>query len=210
MCTRRATVAPASSRRRAAASCPRGVHRPRELGDGRRPLLAPPARHRSGVVRPRIRGLDAPQLFRDPHRVGTLRPAARDLDAVRAHGRRGLRVRRSGPHLGHGAVERAGLATSARRVAVALAIAGALVASWPLNVLDVRARAPFASVASAFGPAPGYPGYQWSRDGRDATDEVTTISGPAHCGWQSATMPFIGWPLGTRATTSSQTRMYIR
>jgi hypothetical protein len=95
-------------------------------------------------------------------------------------------------------------------VALALAIAGAVVASWPLNILDVRARAPFASVASAFGPAPGYPGYQWSRDGRDATNEVTTISGPAHCGWQSATMLLIGWPLGTRATTSSQTRMYIR
>jgi len=81
-----------------------------------------------------------------------------------------------------------------------------------LNVLDVRARAPFASVASAFDAPPGHPGYGWSRDGRGPVEnaELATFAGPAHCGWQSATMMFIGWPLGTRADTSARSRMFIR
>lgn len=93
-----------------------------------------------------------------------------------------------------------------------LAIVVALVAlSWPLNLFDVRARAPFASVASAFDAPPGYPGYRWSRDGREAGEfELTTIAGPSHCGWQSATMVFIGWPPGTVAPTSASARMYVR
>ncbi len=86
-----------------------------------------------------------------------------------------------------------------------------LAASWTLNVFDVRARSPFASVASAFGPAPAYPGYRWSRDGREVGEfELTSISGPSHCGWQSATMLFIAWPPGTIATTGAQSRFYIR
>ena len=91
----------------------------------------------------------------------------------------------------------------ARRVIVTVAVVLALAAvSWPLNVLDVRARAPFASVASAFDAPPGYPGYGWSRDGRAVGEfELTTIAGPSHCGWQSATMVFIAWPPGTVATT---------
>jgi len=84
--------------------------------------------------------------------------------------------------------------------------------SWTANVLDVRARAPFASVASAFDAPPGYPGYGWSRDGHGVIDgtELTTIAGPSHCGWETATMLFIGWPPGTRAETSASSRMYIR
>ena len=99
-----------------------------------------------------------------------------------------------------------------RRVAIALAIALALVAvSWPLNVLDVRARAPFASVASAFDAPPGYPGYGWARDGRPVDgSELTTIAGPSHCHWESATMLFIGWPPGTKATQFAQSRFYVR
>jgi hypothetical protein len=100
-----------------------------------------------------------------------------------------------------------------RRVAIAVAIAVALVAvSWPLNLLDVRARAPFASVASAFDSPPGHPGYGWSRDGHGAVDnaELATFGGPAHCGWQSATMMFIGWPIGTNAATFAQARYYLR
>src|SRR5688500_9154730 len=91
--------------------------------------------------------------------------------------------------------------TRRRRIAIAVAVAVALVAvSWPLNILEVRARVPFASVASAFDAPPGYPGYRWSRDGREVGEfELTTIAGPSHCGWQSATMIFIGWPLGTIA-----------
>jgi len=100
-----------------------------------------------------------------------------------------------------------------RRATVILAIVLALVVvSWPLNLLDVRARAPFASVASAFDAPPGHPGYGWSRDGHGAVDnaELATFAGPSHCGWQSATMLFIGWPLGTNATTFAQSRYYLR
>jgi hypothetical protein len=86
-----------------------------------------------------------------------------------------------------------------------------LAVGWSLNVLDVRARAPFASAASAFDPAPAYPGYGWSRDGHIVDqNELTTIAGPSHCGWQSATMMFIGWPPGTNAPTFSGARMFVR
>lgn len=82
---------------------------------------------------------------------------------------------------------------------------------WRLNVLDVRASSPLASVASAFDPAPRYPGYVWSRDGRPVgPEELVTAAGPDHCGWGSATFLTIGWPPGTRATTFAQARLYIR
>jgi hypothetical protein len=35
-------------------------------------------------------------------------------------------------------------------------------------------------------------------------------AGPDHCGWGSATAMFIGWPLGTNATTFAQARYYLR
>ena len=85
-----------------------------------------------------------------------------------------------------------------KRALLSVVIVLALVAvSWPLNVLDIRARAPFASVASAFDAPPGYPGYGWSRDGNvvDQSD-LTTIAGPSHCHWETATMMFIAWPPG--------------
>ena len=99
------------------------------------------------------------------------------------------------------------------RVTIAAVIALALVAvSWPLNLLDVRARAPFASVASAFEQAPGSPGYRWSRGGRDVDGaELATFRPPDHCSsWRSATMMFIGWPIGTKAATFAQARYYLR
>jgi hypothetical protein len=96
-----------------------------------------------------------------------------------------------------------------------LKIAGIIVAlvvlSWPLNILDVRARAPFASVASAFDGAPGYPGYVWWRDGHFVDGaELRTMSGPSHCRWESITMLFIGWPPGTTASQFAQSRFYVR
>jgi hypothetical protein len=99
-----------------------------------------------------------------------------------------------------------------RRVAIAIVVALVLIAvSWPLNLLDIRARAPFASVASAFDAGPGYPGYGWSRAGHGVDgEEVRTIAGPDHCGWRSATMLFIGWPPGTAARTADRARMYVR
>src|SRR5258708_27208354 len=97
-----------------------------------------------------------------------------------------------------------------RLILVGLAIM--LVASiWPLNIFEVRARSPLASVASALGPAPGYPGYRWSRDGREVGEfELNTIAGPSHCRWEAATMLFIGWPPGTVATIATSARMYVR
>ena len=62
-------------------------------------------------------------------------------------------------------------------VAAAVAIAGAI---WAWNVLDVRARSPLATVASAFDAPPAYPGYRWTRDGHEAGEfELTSIAGPA-------------------------------
>ena len=102
--------------------------------------------------------------------------------------------------------------TNPRRV---LVVAGglllAIAISWPLNILDVRARAPFASVASAFDAPPGYPGYGWSRAGNVVDQgDLTTIAGPSHCHWQTATMMFIGWPPGTTTTSFAGQRMFIR
>ena len=94
---------------------------------------------------------------------------------------------------------------------MAFTIAVLLGLGWRLNVLDVRASSPLASVATAFDPAPRYPGYPWTRDGRQVSrEELVTAAGPDHCGWQSATFLTIGWPVGTRATTFSQARLYIR
>ena len=103
--------------------------------------------------------------------------------------------------------------TGRRGVAMAVLIVLALVAvSWPLNILDVRARAPFASVASAFSPAPASPGYRWSHNGLDVDGaELATFHPPDHCSsWRSATMLFLGWPIGTKAATFAQARYYLR
>lgn len=95
---------------------------------------------------------------------------------------------------------------------VALFAAAVLVGlAWRLDVLDVRASSPLASVATAFDPAPAYPGYTWIRGGRPvSTQELVTAAGPDHCGWQSATFLTIGWPPGTKAATFAHARMYIR
>lgn len=58
---------------------------------------------------------------------------------------------------------------------------------------------------------PAYPGYTWTRDGRAVKpEELGTIAGPVHCGWESATFLSIGWPVGTLSTSSAQARQYIR
>ena len=98
-----------------------------------------------------------------------------------------------------------------RLIVLAGALLLAIAISWPLNVLDVRARSPFASVASAFGPAPDHPGYRWSRDGKEVGEfELTSIAGPSHCGWQTATMLFLGWPPGSTSLTITQAHVYVR
>jgi len=98
-----------------------------------------------------------------------------------------------------------------RLLIIALVVIGLVAVVWQFNILEVRATVPFASVGSAFDAPPAYPGYHWTRNGQGIEGgELTTIAGPDHCGWQSATMLFIGWPPGTRAETSASSRMYIR
>ena len=78
---------------------------------------------------------------------------------------------------------------------------------WRFNIFDLRAQ----SVATAFDQPLAYPGYTWSRDGRAVSpEEMDTIAGPSHCGWQSATMMFIDWPPGSAPTTYFTGRLYIR
>ena len=58
---------------------------------------------------------------------------------------------------------------------------------------------------------PPYAGHTWTREGRAVSpEELTVISGPEHCEWQSATLLYIRWPPGTSASTSTQLRQYVR
>ena len=67
------------------------------------------------------------------------------------------------------------------------------------------------SLGAVFDATPPYPGYTWTRDGRPVKpEELGTIAGPGHCGWESATFLTIGWPLGTLSASSAQARQYIR
>jgi len=66
-------------------------------------------------------------------------------------------------------------------------------------------------VGSYFDSPPAYPGSPWVIDGRSVgSNELEAIAGPSHCGWDSATMLFVGWPPGTIAANGSQARQYIR
>jgi hypothetical protein len=66
-------------------------------------------------------------------------------------------------------------------------------------------------LGAVFDATPPYPGYAWTRDGRSVKpEEFGTIAGPGHCGWQSATLLSIGWPVGTLSTSATQARQYIR
>jgi len=76
----------------------------------------------------------------------------------------------------------------------------------------VRASAdPSADLGGIFDRTPEYPGHHWTQAGRDVTpEELGTIAGPVHCGWQRATILSIGWPAGTHSSSSAQARQYIR
>jgi hypothetical protein len=66
-------------------------------------------------------------------------------------------------------------------------------------------------VASFFSPPREYPGPVWTKNGRPVNGrELNSIAGPEHCGWQSAVIMHLGWPLGTVSETSAQIRQYIR
>jgi hypothetical protein len=67
------------------------------------------------------------------------------------------------------------------------------------------------TVGSYFDKPPAFPGKRWTKDGRSVPSaELVASAGPAHCGWDSITMMYIGWPLGTRSTSAAQSRQYIR
>lgn len=102
-----------------------------------------------------------------------------------------------------------------RRVTMLLAVVVAALAGsviWSADLLGIRTTSPVArSVGSVFDDPPPYPGYAWTKGGRAVADrELTTIAGPGHCDWQTATMLFIGWPPGTAAMDGSQQRQYVR
>jgi hypothetical protein len=99
----------------------------------------------------------------------------------------------------------------ARGAVVVLALIVLAALGWRANLLGVRTERPFGSVATAFENAPAHPGYAWTREGRVVSQfELVTIAGPGHCGWESATFVFIGWPPGTVAPDASRSRQYIR
>jgi MFS family permease len=64
----------------------------------RQRFLAPPAPHRSRLVRPRLRCLDGLELLRCAGRLGTGRPGARGLDHVHDRARRRAHAGRQRPH----------------------------------------------------------------------------------------------------------------
>ena len=96
-------------------------------------------------------------------------------------------------------------------IAAALAVVLVVALAWRMDFLSVRSGTPISTVASAFGAPPPYPGYVWTRDGQRASEfEITTIAGPAHCGWEAAAMMFIAWPPPTIAPSGDRTRQFIR
>lgn len=67
------------------------------------------------------------------------------------------------------------------------------------------------TVAQYFSPPQPYPGPTWTKDGRPVDGrELNSIAGPDHCGWQSAVLMHLGWPLGTVSQTSAEIHQFIR
>lgn len=57
-----------------------------------------------------------------------------------------------------------------------------------------------------------HPGPVW-RDGEGdavSAEVLNVIRGPEHCGWESAAILHVGWPLGTESQDASQSRQYVR
>lgn len=97
-----------------------------------------------------------------------------------------------------------------RSATVFLVVLAIGVVAWRLDFFGVRSSTPLSSVAVAFDPAPPHP-YLWSREGREVSSfELVAFAGPDHCGWQSATVLIIGWPLGTVSRTIADARQYVR
>ena len=97
----------------------------------------------------------------------------------------------------------------ARKLLVTGAVGGLLLvgAIW----LAAPALLPKTSVAAAFDNPPQWPGYTWSRNGQQASqEEIASAAGSSHCNWKSATFLSIGWPLGSRPIRAQDARLFIR
>lgn len=57
-----------------------------------------------------------------------------------------------------------------------------------------------------------YPGPVWRNGDRLAVsaEALNVIRGPQHCGWESAAILHVGWPLGRESEDNSQSRQYVR
>jgi len=101
-------------------------------------------------------------------------------------------------------------------VGAAAAVVVLLAGLWLVTLLPVAHPLPppfqrWQTVGSYFDRPPAWPGKPWSYAGHSVDSEVlTAAAGPSHCSWDSATFLTIGWPLGTRAHSSSQSRQYLR
>jgi hypothetical protein len=67
------------------------------------------------------------------------------------------------------------------------------------------------TVGSYFDRPPAWPGAAWTKDGHSvASADLEASAGPSHCGWDSLTFLYIGWPLGTHSISAAPEREYIR
>jgi hypothetical protein len=67
------------------------------------------------------------------------------------------------------------------------------------------------TVGSYFDRPLPWPGGPWVIGGRTVSRaEIEASAGPSHCSWESSTFLTAGWPLGTSATSSAQSRQFIR
>jgi hypothetical protein len=63
-----------------------------------------------------------------------------------------------------------------------------------------------------FDQPPAFPGYPWTYHGGpvDTTHGMNTIAASGHCGWQTATLLHLPWPLGTTPRSGADVRQYVR
>ena len=100
-------------------------------------------------------------------------------------------------------------------VAVAIVVV-LLAALWLTTLLPIADPLPpplqgWRTVGSYFDRPPAWPGKPWSYAGHNVdSDVLTAVAGPSHCNWDSATFLTIGWPPGTGALSSSESRQYLR
>lgn len=93
-----------------------------------------------------------------------------------------------------------------RRLVIALACLGAACAPGGLPPGGAGGLGTF------FNHTPDFPGYAWTYRGKpvDTRNVMNTIAGPAHCGWQAATIMHLPWPVGTTPASSAAAREYVR